>query len=113
MCAAEGRILLTRDRCLLMQKRVLRGRLLRSRQSDEQASEILVRYNLKSAAQPFKRCIRCNGLLEPVDKAEIDAQLQPLTRRYFDEFRRCAACGQVYWQGSHFKRMVRKIENLD
>ncbi len=113
--AAEGRILLTRDRCLLMRKAVLRGRLVRSLQSGEQAGEILQRYNLISLIQPFKRCIRCNGLLLPVDKAEIAAQLQPLTRQYFDDFRRCDRCGQVYWKGSHWERMVKKIhgkENL-
>ncbi len=111
--AAEERILLTRDRCLLMRKAVLRGRLVRSLQSGEQASEILQRYNLTSLIQPFKRCIRCNGLLLPVDKAEIDHALQPLTRQYFDDFRRCDRCGQVYWKGSHWERMRLWIERLD
>ena len=112
VCAVERRILLTRDRCLLMRKAVLRGRLVRSLQSGEQASEILRRYNLTSLIQPFKRCIRCNGLLQPVDKAEIDHALQPLTRLYFDDFRRCDRCGQVYWKGSHYARMQNWIDNL-
>ena len=107
--AAEGRILLTRDRCLLMRKTVLRGRLLRSRLAEEQTAEILARYNLKQALQPFRRCLTCNGLLEAVDKAEIEARLQPLTRQYFNEFKRCAACGQVYWKGSHYARMAQRI----
>ena len=112
VCAVERRILLTRDRCLLMRKTVLRGRLLRSRLAEEQTAEILARYNLKQALQPFRRCLTCNGLLEAVDKAEIEARLQPLTRQYFDEFKRCAACGQVYWKGSHYARMQNWIDNL-
>jgi hypothetical protein len=110
VCATEGRILLTRDRCLLMRKAVLRGRLLRSMDSETQLSEILARYNLAALARPFTRCIRCNGWLAPVDKAEVDALLQPLTRRYFDNFSRCDVCGQIYWKGSHWERMLSKIQ---
>ncbi len=112
VAAAEQRILLTRDRRLLMRKSVLRGRLLRSKLAEEQLGEILQRYTLRAILQPFRRCIRCNGLLEKVEKAEIDGQLQPLTRQYFEEFKRCAACGQVYWPGSHYTRMLDRIARL-
>ena len=110
--AAEDRILLTRDRRLLMRKIVLRGRLLRSIISAEQLDEILQRYALKSAIQPFRRCPRCNGILAVVEKAEIDALLQPLTREYFHEFKRCPDCRQIYWKGSHYDHMQSWIERL-
>jgi uncharacterized protein with PIN domain len=32
-------------------------------------------------------------------------QLEPKTRKYYERFRRCQACGQAYWKGSHFDRM--------
>ncbi len=93
---ATDRILLTRDRQLLMRKTVLRGRLLRSLLPDEQLTEILQRYNLYSLIHPFLRCIRCNGLLQPVEKEAVLDRLEPLTRRYFNEFRICPDCQQVY-----------------
>jgi len=30
---------------------------------------------------------------------------------YFDTFRRCIACGKIYWQGSHYTRMATLLEH--
>jgi uncharacterized protein len=68
------------------------------------------RFDLRRHAAPFQRCIRCNGLTEPVDKAAVLDQLQPKTRHYYDAFWRCAAYGQIYWRGSHVSRMQALIE---
>ncbi|MGH3521255.1 MAG: Mut7-C RNAse domain-containing protein, partial [Mycobacterium sp.] len=35
-----------------------------------------------------------------------------LTRRYYDEFSRCAECGRIYWPGSHHARLVSLVERL-
>ncbi len=109
----EGRILLTRDRRLLMHKSVTRGYLLRSLDPYQQLLEVLQRYSLRHWIRPFQRCIRCNQLLEPVDKAAIIERLEPLTKLYFDDFRICPACRQIYWKGSHFERMQKLIASLE
>jgi hypothetical protein len=41
-----------------------------------------------------------------VSKQEVLEQLEPLTRQYYNEFSRCPDCGQVYWKGSHYVRML-------
>jgi hypothetical protein len=74
--------------------------------------EILRRWNLPPLCRPFRRCIRCNGLLEAVEKEQIAHRLQPLTRLYFEEFRICPDCQQVYWKGSHYERMQMMIAAL-
>jgi uncharacterized protein with PIN domain len=56
--------------------------------------------------------LRCNAPLESVDKAEIIHQLEPLTKIYYERFRRCAGCGQIYWPGSHFKKLKARIAEL-
>jgi uncharacterized protein with PIN domain len=61
---------------------------------------------------PFRRCIRCNGLLEPVPKEAIRDRLPPHTAQYYDEFRMCQVCGQIYWKGSHYERMQRLIDEV-
>ncbi len=109
----EGRILLTRDRRLLMHKSITRGYLLRSLDPYQQLLEVLHRYSLRRWIRPFQRCIRCNHLLEPVDKAAIIERLEPLTKLYFYDFRICPACKQVYWKGSHFGRMQKLIASLE
>ncbi len=109
---AESRIILTRDRHLLMHKSVVLGYLVRSLEPDEQLRGVMRRYRLQKWIRPFQRCIRCNHLLQPISKEEVIDRLEPLTRLYFDEFRICPACGQVYWKGSHFEHMQRMISSL-
>jgi len=101
----EGRVLLTRDHRLLMRSCVQTGYWLRSKLPRLQLLEVLQRWNLAPLARPFRRCLRCNGLLKEVPKEQILSKLQPLTRLYFDEFRLCSDCGQIYWRGSHYERM--------
>jgi uncharacterized protein with PIN domain len=110
---AEERILLTRDRRLLMHKSLTRGYLLRSLEPHEQLLEVLHRYALRKWIRPFQRCIRCNHPLEPVEKEAIIERLEPLTKLYFHEFRICPACQQIYWKGSHFERMQKLIASLE
>jgi uncharacterized protein with PIN domain len=108
----EARILLSRDRRLLMRKSVTDGYCLRSLDPPEQLSEVVRRFDLASRAQPFHRCLRCNHLLEPVRKEDILDRLQPLTKQYFDEFHICPACAQIYWKGSHYERMQALVERI-
>jgi uncharacterized protein with PIN domain len=110
--AAQGRILLTRDRRLLMRKKVEHGYCLRSLNSMEQLKECIARFELANRTQPFHRCLKCNHPLEPVDKEKVLHLLEPLTRQYFDEFHQCPACGQVYWKGSHYDRMYELIKQI-
>lgn len=106
----EGRILLSRDRRLLMRKAVAVGYCLRSLDPLEQLPEVIERFDLAKRIVPFHRCLRCNHPLQPVEKEAVLDRLEPLTRLYFDEFQICPACKQIYWKGSHYERMARLIE---
>jgi uncharacterized protein with PIN domain len=108
----EGRILLTRDRRLLMRKVIEHGYCLRSLDTLEQLTEVLERFKLVEEIQPFLRCIRCNHPLEPVEKDVVLERLEPLTQKYFDEFHICPACKQIYWKGSHFDKMQKLIDEI-
>src|SRR5439155_668650 len=105
IASSENRALLTRDRRLLMHAIVRHGYYLRSQEPMEQTLEILHRFDLGSALAPFTRCLRCNTVLKPAKKAEVFDQLEPLTKIYYEQFRRCSGCGQVYWSGSHFAKL--------
>lgn len=108
----DGRILLSRDRRLLMRKVVVHGYCLRSLDSREQLIEVVERFDLADSIVPFHRCVRCNHPLEPVGKEAVLDRLEPLTRQYFDEFHICPACKQIYWKGSHYERMQKLIEQI-
>lgn len=111
--AVHGRrIVLTRDRDLLMRKAVERGCYLYATASDRQLLEVLDRYRLADQIQPLSRCLNCNGLLQSVPKHAVEQSLPALSGAYQQDFRRCSGCGQVYWEGSHVTRMRRRIAAL-
>jgi len=108
----EERILLTRDRLLLMHKVITQGYLLRSLNSTEQLYEVVQRYGLVNWVRPFQRCLNCNHPLQAVKKETVLEKLEPLTKKYYDDFKLCPACDQVYWKGSHYEKMLRVIESI-
>jgi uncharacterized protein len=112
IAAAQERALLTRDRRLLMHSAVRHGLYLRSQDPFEQTLEVLRRFELTSGIRPFSRCLRCNELLQPIDKSTVIDRLEPLTKIYYEQFRNCTGCGQIYWSGSHFKKLENRIESI-
>ncbi len=89
----ERRVLLTRDRALLMRSQVTHGYAVRATQPLEQAAEVTQRFDLAGRLRPFTRCLRCNGVLE---------QAGGLAR--------CPGCARIYWKGSHYRRMLGLVE---
>ena len=108
----EGRALLTRDRPLLMHAAVRAGYYPRSQLAKEQTREVIQRFELRDRIAPFTRCLRCNGLLAAIPKVEVLEQLEPLTKIYYETFRRCSQCGQIYWSGSHLEKLRTRLDRL-
>jgi uncharacterized protein len=108
----EKRSLLTRDRPLLMHRRVRTGYFPRSQRPIEQTLEVIRRFALTRKLAPFSRCLRCNGLLATVPKESVIEQLEPLTRIYYDDFQQCPECEQPYWRGSHVSKLEKRVEEI-
>jgi hypothetical protein len=101
------RVLLTRDRGLLRRRSLWLGGYVRGDQPDDQLRDVLERFAPRLA--PWTVCTACNGRLTVVPKAEVEGLLQPGTRRTYEAFARCPACGQVYWRGAHGQRLARIV----
>ncbi|MGB3209447.1 MAG: Mut7-C RNAse domain-containing protein [Desulforhopalus sp.] len=110
--AIEERILLSRNRELLKLGDIIYGHLLRSENHQKQLVEVSERYNLKTCLKPFSRCLVCNGILVPAVKKDILGLLEPLTKKYYTEFKQCERCKRVYWQGSHHAQMQKLLRRL-
>jgi uncharacterized protein with PIN domain len=106
----ERRVLLTRDRALLMRRELTHGCYLRQGPPRAQLAALVERLDLYRQLRPFSRCMHCNGELAAVPKAEVATRLEPRTRRAFQRFWRCGDCGRVYWRGSHWERMQALVE---
>ena len=53
-----------------------------------------------------------NAPLETVDKAEIIDDLPPHIAEVHEDFVRCPVCDQLYWRGSHYRRLQAKIAQI-
>ncbi|MBI1194453.1 MAG: twitching motility protein PilT [Gammaproteobacteria bacterium] len=111
--ADEHRILLTRDRRLLMRKQISHGYFVREIHPRKQLREVLERLDLFRAQRPFTRCMHCNGEIRPVEKSAVEAMLPPLTKAWCMDFRQCARCGKVYWRGAHFDRLEKIVRSVN
>jgi uncharacterized protein len=109
IAAMENRIVLTRDRDLLIRKEIVHGCYLHSVDGDEQIAEVVARYRLASSARALTRCLGCNGLLRMVDKSQVEHRVPTHSRLAYDRFFECEACMQVYWEGSHVTRMRQRV----
>jgi uncharacterized protein with PIN domain len=109
---AQRRILLTRDRGLLKRRIVTHGVFVHSDDPDAQALEVIRRLDLGERLAPLTRCMRCNGELVAVRKEEVIDRLEPMTRRYYSDFVRCAGCDRIYWPGSHHAKLLRLVEQV-
>lgn len=112
LAKAERRILMTRDRGLLMRKSIQNGYFVRSMAPQEQVTEVIHHFRLTEEIKPFYRCLTCNEILQSVSKEDIVDRLQPLTIRYFQDFGKCTGCDKIYWKGSHYQQMESFIRKL-
>ncbi len=101
----ERRAILSKDKALLADSRVLRCCRIKSDDAREQLIEVLRRFDLADCIKPFTRCIDCNVGLRQVKKEAVVERLPSKVREHYEEFRICTTCDRIYWDGSHVERM--------
>lgn len=112
IAANEDRIVLTRDRDLLMHKAIVCGGYLHAVAGSAQLDEVLARFDLLHALRPFSRCLRCNALIREIDKIAVEHRVPPRIGQFYQRFWECEGCAQVYWTGSHVTRMADQIKRM-
>jgi uncharacterized protein with PIN domain len=58
------------------------------------------------------RCMRCGGELRPVDKETMRERIPPKTWRWLDEYFVCSRCDQLFWKGTHWRRIGNQLSVL-
>lgn len=93
--AREGRVVLTRDRALVIERHVRSALLLESGTTTEQLRQVIDHFRLEWRSKRPARCTLCNEEIVP----------EPEGSRW-----RCPACERIYWEGSHVRRLRARIE---
>jgi uncharacterized protein with PIN domain len=109
---SEGRILLTRDRGLLMRREVERGILILSDGADEQILEVIDRLNPVPDIKPYTRCLECNGILSPISKDQALDEVPEYVALNHESFNRCQGCGRTFWSGTHKSMLDSRLEKI-
>jgi uncharacterized protein with PIN domain len=112
----EGRIILTRDTRIMQRRLVTKGKLrallIASDQPHEQIRQVVDSLRLDYRFNPFSLCLECNQPLVERKKAELKELVPPYVFKTQEQFRQCPACGRIYWRGTHWRAMTRRLEGL-
>ena len=108
----EERILLTRDRHLLRELRPQRAVEVRQDDPLRQLRDVVQELALAPPQDLFTRCLLCNTLLVELTMAEALPLLPADIEDVPAPVRRCPACGRLYWEGSHVRRMRHALERV-
>ena len=105
----ENRLLLTRDRKLTEHRRAIGNVVLLSCNSlDECVQELTQALQIDWQHDPFSRCLVCNTPLHDATPDQIQHAPASVHNRELPALY-CPKCNQVYWEGSHVKRMRHQL----
>lgn len=108
----QGRWLLSRSQALIARAGP-RALWLRSTSLAGQIGELRLRLGIElDQTRLWRRCSRCNGVVDEVARAEVVERVPPFVAVHAPRFFRCAQCQHVYWPGSHCGRIVRRLAAL-
>jgi uncharacterized protein with PIN domain len=112
LAVEEKRVLLTRDIQLFRRASVnsVQAYLVKRPTETERLAEVAQQFHIKLEIDVSNsRCPKCNAKLEPVLKDEIKDKVPQATSRFHNDFWICPDCRQIYWHGSHWQKINRKL----
>lgn len=107
----EGRFLITRDRELAQHRRA-KGTVIyiEADTLEQSAAELSGQLPIDWLMAPFSRCMTCNTPL--IDATPKQIRALPLKKKpHIDAAFYCPECRQVFWDGSHVKRMQQHLDD--
>jgi hypothetical protein len=107
----SGRIILTRNTHLKGQLSGERAILIKHDRVEDQLVQLArsktIQFDLDN---PFRRCMRCNQLLQPIPRLEVVDLVPEYVYNSYSLFHACSVCGRIYWPGTHHERMKELLE---
>ena len=107
-CNSSGLILITMD--VDLSQRLERSILMRSFDMDDQLLTLLDAYPIGKEKE-MSRCPVCNGVLS-LRSGSVGVSVPVAIARNFHEFWACTGCDRIYWKGSHYDKITKKLSEL-
>ena len=108
----EKRVLLTKDQELLLAASGHPCLFIESDIWQEQVAQVLDAFRLRDRARPHSRCLACNIKLKRIPKRLARNLVTPFVFERAPSFAICPSCGRVFWPGTHFQDMDRKVDRI-
>ncbi len=113
---AEGRVILTRDTQIMKRRVVTEGHikaiLIKGDKPEQQMRQVIATLNLNCLYKPFTICLECNQPLIARSKPEVKDLVPAYVFQTQDQYMECPACHRIYWRGTHWQAMTRKLAKL-
>ncbi len=107
----EGRLLITRDRELSQHRSAKNNVILLESDSLEAcAKELCNKVPVDWHYDPFTRCMVCNTLMDDATPEQMKSAPDDV-QEYVDAAYYCPECNQVFWDGSHVRRMRTHLDD--
>ncbi len=113
LCLRENRVLITSDTDLNRLAKAWNLKTIYIDANERKDPWDLAEYIIsksKGKPKPFTRCPKCNGKLKIVSKWDIEGFVHPFVWNKFEEFAVCEECGQIYWEGTHYEKIIKKMK---
>ncbi len=112
----EHRIILTRD-TQMMKRRVitigeLKALLIKDDNPAKQVYQVIKELGLNPNFHPFSLCLECDQPLEKISKEDARERVPPYVYRTQSQYVECPNCHRLYWQGTHWQAMAKKLQVL-
>jgi uncharacterized protein with PIN domain len=113
---SEDRVILTKD-AQFMKRRLVTNGTLKTVHIEQDAPGLQVQAVVKTLGldyylKPFSLCLECNRLLVARDKEDV---MNLVPTRVFEtrtQYTQCPACHRIYWPGTHWQAMGKKLQDL-
>jgi len=113
---AEGRVILTRDTQIMKRGVVTSGQLkailIKSDEPEQQMHQVIDTLNLDCRFRPFAICLECNQPLLERSKQQVKDRVPPYVFQTQNQYMECPACHRIYWRGTHWQAMTRKLKRF-
>jgi uncharacterized protein with PIN domain len=109
----ERRILLTRDLELYQQATAkgVQAFYIDGKTEAEKLAKLAQRFGINlETDMAISRCPKCNAQVKPTSKEKVKGKVEETTFNYYNDFWECPKCGQIYWQGAHWTRIRKTLE---
>ena len=112
----ESRVLLTKD-FELYKRAIARGLdayYIEGKTESDRLADVAKRYGVLLAIDMDKsHCPVCNTKLVSTPKEQLSSELEKNTFTHYNKFWKCPNCGQVYWQGAHWKQISSTLSEAE